>query len=223
MYFRGNHLARELSIKTEGDSRFKDYDDSELHFHLGGPHDVVVKVRNSENHRDLRCEASSQFEPQAKIADALKAVLEGRVPDSEVSLEEAGEKVKQKARDVDINSYSLPWDVLPNYLKGSRRVGDWWLRILPGAKAPSPPYTPLVDPDPSKRSPRPHDHRDVVHGMADHLRDVASRLQGFKGEAYNWLKGEEYAALRHRLEDAHASAEAAMVEARRRVRLNGGR
>jgi hypothetical protein len=70
-----------------------------------------------------------------------------------------------------------------------------------------------VDPDPSKRSPRPHDHRDVVHGMAEHLRDVASTLQGSKGEAYNWLKVEEYAALRRRLEDAHASAEAAMVEA----------
>ena len=80
-----------------------------------------------------------------------------------------------------------------------------------------------MDPDPSKRSPMPHDHRDVVFEMAENLRDVASRLQGFKGEAANWLKGEEYAALRHRLEDAHASVEAAMIEARRRVRLNGGR
>ena len=80
-----------------------------------------------------------------------------------------------------------------------------------------------MDPDPSKRSPRPHDHRDVVHGTAEGLRETASRLQGFKGEAYNWLKGEEYAALRHRLEDAHAAGEAAMVEARRRVRLNEGR
>ena len=93
-------------------------------------------------------------------------------------------------------------------------------RFLPGAPVPSPPYTPLVDPDPSKRSPRSHDQRDVVHGTPEHLRDRASTLRGFKGEAYNWLGGEEYAALRHRLEAAHASAEAAMVEARRRVRLN---
>jgi hypothetical protein len=35
-----------------------------------------------------------------------------------------------------------------------------------------------------------------------------------------WLTGPEYATLRHRLENAHASTEAALVEARRRVRLN---
>ncbi len=38
-----------------------------------------------------------------------------------------------------------------------------------------------------------------------------------------WLSDERYGALRHRLEDAHASVEAAAVEARRRVRLNEGR
>jgi hypothetical protein len=41
-----------------------------------------------------------------------------------------------------------------------------------------------------------------------------------KGAATHWLTDTEYATLRHRLENAHASAEAALVEARRRVRLN---
>jgi hypothetical protein len=41
-----------------------------------------------------------------------------------------------------------------------------------------------------------------------------------KGDAAHWLTEQEYAALRHRLEGAHAAAEAALVEAGRRVRLN---
>jgi hypothetical protein len=39
-----------------------------------------------------------------------------------------------------------------------------------------------------------------------------------KGDATHWLTDPEYAALRHRLESAHAAAEAALVEARRRLR-----
>ena len=41
-----------------------------------------------------------------------------------------------------------------------------------------------------------------------------------KADAHHWLTEPEYAALRHRLEAAHAAAEAALVEARRRARLN---
>ena len=41
-----------------------------------------------------------------------------------------------------------------------------------------------------------------------------------KADAAHWLTAPEYVALRHRLEAAHAAAEAALVEARRRVRLN---
>ena len=47
-----------------------------------------------------------------------------------------------------------------------------------------------------------------------------------KGDATHWLTDPEYAALRHRLEIAHAAVDAALVEARRRMRLNeerGGR
>ena len=40
-----------------------------------------------------------------------------------------------------------------------------------------------------------------------------------KGDATQWLDGPDYAALRQRLETAHAAAEAALVEARRRVRM----
>jgi hypothetical protein len=41
-----------------------------------------------------------------------------------------------------------------------------------------------------------------------------------KGDATHWLTEPEYAALRHRQEAAHAAVEAALVKARRRVRLN---
>jgi hypothetical protein len=44
-----------------------------------------------------------------------------------------------------------------------------------------------------------------------------------KGDATHWLTDPEYAVLRHRLEAAHAAAEAALGEARRRVRIDEGR
>ena len=44
-----------------------------------------------------------------------------------------------------------------------------------------------------------------------------------KGGANHWLEGPEYATLKHRLEDAHSAVEAALIEARRRVRLSEGR
>jgi hypothetical protein len=50
---------------------------------------------------------------------------------------------------------------------------------------------------------------------------VVGELAALKADAHHWLTDSEYAALRHRLEAAHAAAEAALVEARRRrVRLN---
>jgi regulator of replication initiation timing len=60
---------------------------------------------------------------------------------------------------------------------------------------------------------RPRDDReDAVQDLARELADLASQLASLKGEAYNRLSALEYAALRHRLEDAHASVEAAAVE-----------
>jgi hypothetical protein len=44
-----------------------------------------------------------------------------------------------------------------------------------------------------------------------------------KGDASHWLTDPQYATLRHRLEAAYAAAEAALVEARRRVRIDEGR
>ena len=70
---------------------------------------------------------------------------------------------------------------------------------------------------------RPRDDRDTAQELARELADVGAQLASLKGEAHNWLSAPEYTALRHRLEDAHASVEAAAVEARRRVRLNEGR
>ena len=65
--------------------------------------------------------------------------------------------------------------------------------------------------------------KDAAQDLARELAGLAAQLASLKGEANAWLSDESYDALRHRLEDAHASVEAATVEARRRVRLNEGR
>ncbi len=69
---------------------------------------------------------------------------------------------------------------------------------------------------------RPRDAMDAAQDLARELADLAAQLASLKGEANAWLSDESYDALRYRLEDAHASVEAAAVEARRRVRLNEG-
>ena len=91
------------------------------------------------------------------------------------------------------------------------------------------PYLPNVGEEWNSRKPtkgtypygmgRPRDDRDLARELAD----LAAQLATLKGEANAWLSDESYDALRHRLEDAHATVEAAAVEARRRVRLNEGR
>lgn len=71
--------------------------------------------------------------------------------------------------------------------------------------------------------PRTPDDRDAAQDIARDLANLASQLSTIKGEAMNWLTTPEYGPLLHRIESAHASVEAAAVEARRRVRLNEGR
>ena len=69
---------------------------------------------------------------------------------------------------------------------------------------------------------RPPD-RDAAQDIARDLANLAAQLGTLKGEATNWLTDVRYGPLRHRVESAHASVEAAAVEARRRVRLDEGR
>jgi hypothetical protein len=66
----------------------------------------------------------------------------------------------------------------------------------------------------------PQDPKDVARDTARDLSGLVGELAALKGDANHWLTDPEYAALRHRLEATHAAAEAALVEARRRVRLN---
>jgi hypothetical protein len=66
----------------------------------------------------------------------------------------------------------------------------------------------------------PQDPKDVARDTARDLSGLAGELAALKADAHHWLTDPEYAALRHRLEDAHATVEAALVEARRRVRMN---
>jgi hypothetical protein len=71
--------------------------------------------------------------------------------------------------------------------------------------------------------PRPRDHTDAAVDLARDLADIAAQLASLKGEANSWLRDPNYNTLKLRLEIAHSAAEAAAVEARRRVRLNEGR
>jgi hypothetical protein len=69
----------------------------------------------------------------------------------------------------------------------------------------------------------PQDPQDVTRDIARDLTGMAGELAALKGDTNHWLKGPEYAALKHRLEYTHAAVEAALIEARRRVRMNEGR
>jgi hypothetical protein len=68
----------------------------------------------------------------------------------------------------------------------------------------------------------PQDPKDLSRDTARDLSAVVGELAALKADATHWLTDPEYVALRHCLEDAHAAVEAALVEARRRVRLNEG-
>ena len=71
--------------------------------------------------------------------------------------------------------------------------------------------------------PRPRDDRDVTQDLARDLADIAAQISSLKGEANAYLTDPNYNTLRLRLELALAAVEAAMVEARRRVRLHESR
>jgi hypothetical protein len=66
----------------------------------------------------------------------------------------------------------------------------------------------------------PQHPKDVAREAARDLTGIAGELATLKADAAQWLTGPEYEALRLRLEAAHAAAEAAVVEARRQVRLD---
>ena len=65
----------------------------------------------------------------------------------------------------------------------------------------------------------PQHPKDVARDAARDLTGIVGELATLKADAAQWLTGPEYEALRLRLEIAHAAAEAAVVEARRQVRL----
>jgi hypothetical protein len=70
--------------------------------------------------------------------------------------------------------------------------------------------------------PRPRDDRDAAQDTARDLAEIAAHIGHLIGDANAYLTDPKYGTLRLRLEIAHAEVEAAMVEARRRVRLNEG-
>jgi hypothetical protein len=66
----------------------------------------------------------------------------------------------------------------------------------------------------------PQDPKDVARDTARALSGLVGELAALKADAHHWLTEPEYEVLRCRLEAAHAAAEAALVEARRRVGLD---
>jgi hypothetical protein len=70
---------------------------------------------------------------------------------------------------------------------------------------------------------RPRNHKDAATELARDLADLAGQLASLKGETNSWLRDPDHDTLKLRLEVARSAAEAAAVEARRRVRLNEGR
>ena len=66
----------------------------------------------------------------------------------------------------------------------------------------------------------PQEPKNVVRDTVRDLSGLVGELAALKADATHWLADPEYAALQHRLEAPHAAAEATLVEARRRVRLN---
>jgi hypothetical protein len=67
----------------------------------------------------------------------------------------------------------------------------------------------------------PQDPKDVTRDVARDLSGMAGELVALMADAAHWLREHpEYAVLLLRLENAHAALEAALVEARRRVRMN---
>ena len=69
---------------------------------------------------------------------------------------------------------------------------------------------------------KPRDDKDAAQDLARDLTDIAGQLASLKGEANSWLRDSSYNTLKLRLESAHSAVEAAVVETRRRVRLNEG-
>ena len=76
---------------------------------------------------------------------------------------------------------------------------------------------------PQQSDPRPRGDRDVAQDTARDLAEVSSRIGHLIGDANAYLTDPNYGTLHLRLEMALAAVEAAMVEARRQVRLNEGR
>ena len=66
----------------------------------------------------------------------------------------------------------------------------------------------------------PQDPKDVARNTARDLTKIVGELATLKADAAQWLTDPEYEALRVRLEIAHVAAKAAVVEARRQVRLD---
>jgi hypothetical protein len=69
---------------------------------------------------------------------------------------------------------------------------------------------------------KPRDDKQAAQDLPRDLAEIAGQLASLKSEENAWLRDPNYNALKLRLESAHSAVEAAVVEARRRVRLNEG-
>src|SRR5215217_1204096 len=114
MYFRFSCRVQALAIRTychyrlgSETLRASTYEDSEAVFYLGGPHEVVVKIRNAgedelplpKAHKHyLVCQATGRWDPSsAQIREGFEALSEGRIPNLIESLTEDQRKLLARA------------------------------------------------------------------------------------------------------------------------------
>ena len=67
------------------------------------------------------------------------------------------------------------------------------------------------------------DPKNVTRDLDRDLSALVGEFAALKCDANHWLEDPEYASLKQRLKAAHAAVEVALIEARRRMRLNDGR
>jgi hypothetical protein len=66
------------------------------------------------------------------------------------------------------------------------------------------------------------DDKDTAQYLGRDLADIAGQLASLKGEASSWPRDPNYDTLKLRVGMEHSVVEAAVVEAKSRVRLNEG-
>jgi hypothetical protein len=121
MLFRSSITVSSFGIRTVAGGEANSYEDSEALFHVGGPHEISVTIRNrnsGEGRLISDSQATGKWEPSSpEIRNAFEALGDGRSPDGTGSLEERRNELEETQAAGQLSGYSFPWDVLPTSLQ----------------------------------------------------------------------------------------------------------